>query len=286
MILFALWMSAAVMLAQDYSYHENSQSRGIETFAERVTLDITPIRTRIAEDRETVVPAIGAIAAPLINVGLSVAKARLAKNAKQYMASYACANSGERFFESRQIVHLPQLTLKRSITIADRGSPGGMKATEALTIVLMPELSSDKRAFRYIVKEVVMGYSKARTRGKFDFIDIQLDMIFRSLSVDGAKPEVSNIRAFTLVIPAVKPNQVYDISTLPRSSWLPFPPTPQITKGVGDYNGTGMYEFQIMVTESNAYKVRAENKQFMMDKSGDSLSELAEEISKVIKTEK
>lgn len=285
-ITLALMMSTAVMHAQDYSYNEHSQTRGIETYSERVTLDIVPIRTRIAEDRETAVPAIGAIAAPLVNVGLSVVKARLAKTARQYMASYACANSGERFYESRQFVHLPELTIKRSITIADRVSSDGMKTADALTIVLVPELSADKRAFRYSVKLVNMGYSKARTRGKFDFIDVQLDVIFRNLTVDGVKPEVLNLRAFTLVIPAVKPNQAYDTSALPRSSWLPFPPTPQISKGVGDYNGTGTYEFQIMITESNAYKVRAENKQFMMDKSSDSLSDLAKEVGKVINSEK
>jgi hypothetical protein len=269
--------------AQDYSYDRHSRSVGTETFTERVTLQITPIRTKILDERETVLPVIGAVAAPLINVGISAAKANLEKRLKQYRASYVCSNSGDSFYETRQYVNLPELTIRRSITIRDRHSPTGEKTVDALIIVLEPQLSSDKHAFRYRVKNVNMVYSKARTRQRFDYIDVQLDVIFRSLAIEATKQDVVTLRAFTLAIPSVKPNAAYDLASMPESSWLPFPPPLQVTKGIGVYDKTGAYEFLINVTETNPYKVRTENKQMLVEKSGNALSELAAEIAEEVK---
>jgi len=276
-----VWVSA--VQAQDYSYDQNSEMRGIETFTERASLEITPMRTKILEERETILPIVGALAAPLVNVGISVVKASLEKRARQYLASYACTNSGDAFFETRQFANLPELTIRHSITIQDRSSSSGVKTVDALVLVLEPELSSDKHAFRYRVKSVNMAYSKARTKGKFDYIDVQLDVIFRSLATEATRQEVVTLRAFSFVIPSVKPNAPYDVTSLPRSSWLPFPPAMQLAKGVGVYDKTGPYEFLINVTESNPYKVRAENKQSVVEQSSAALSKLAAEIAELMK---
>jgi len=282
-ILLLTAIPEAMINAQGFSYNQASETRGIKTFAERVTLDITPVKTKVLEERETVLPVIGALAAPLLQVGISAVKANLAKSAKQYMANYACSNSGDRFYDSRQNVNLPELTIRRSITIPDKIS-GGTRIEDALILVLTPELSADKRAFRYRVKLVNMSYSKARTRFGYDYLDVQLDVVFRALTLEGAKQEVVNLRAFSLVIPGVRPNNAYDVAPLPYSSWLPFPPPPQVTKGVGSYDGTGSYEFLIGVTESNPYKVSAEHKQYLVENSSDALDELAEQIAALIKT--
>src|SRR5690348_5134229 len=95
LILF-VWV-AVLAHAQDYSYDQHSRGVGIETFAERATLQITPIRTKILDEKETVLPVLGALAAPLIDVGISVVKANLEKRLKQYRASYVCSNSGDSF---------------------------------------------------------------------------------------------------------------------------------------------------------------------------------------------
>jgi hypothetical protein len=282
-LLFLLVLVALKASAQDYSYDQHSRAVGTETFTERVTLQIIPVRTKILDERVTVLPVVGALAAPLINVGISAVKANLEKRLKQYRASYVCSNSGDSFYETRQYANLPELTIRRSITIRDRHSPTGEKTVDALNIVLEPQLSSDKHAFRYRVKNVNMVYSKARTRQRFDYIDVQLDVIFRSLATEATKQDIVTLRAFTLTIPSVKPNSAYDLSSMPESSWLPFPPPLQVTKGVGVYDKTGPYEFLINVTETNPYKVRTENKQVLIEKSGDALSELAAEIAEEVK---
>jgi hypothetical protein len=282
-LLLLFTAGALAVQGQDYSYDQNSQTLGIQTVTERASLEISPVRTKILEERETVLPVMGVLAAPLVNVGFSILKATLQKQAKQYQATYACGNSGDAFFESRQYANLPELTIRRSITLVDPRDRSVLKDADALLIVLEPELSSDKHAFRYRVKSVNMYYSKARTKGKYDFIDVQLDIIFRSLATDATKQEVATLRAFSLVIPSVKANTAYDPSFLPKSSWLPFPPALQLSKGVGVYDKTGPYEFLINVTESNPYKVRAENRQFVFDKSNDAISSLAAEIADLVK---
>jgi hypothetical protein len=282
-LLLLLIACASTLQAQDYSYDQNSGFHGTETFTERVSLEITPIRTKILEERETVLPIVGALAAPLVSVGYAFVRSSIEKQAKQYLANYACTNSGDAFFETRQYANLPQLTIRRSITVSDRSGSSGVKSIDALVLVMEPELSSDKHAFRYRVKSINMSYSKARTKGRFDYIDVQLDMIFRCLATE-AKKEVVTLRAFSFVIPSVKPNAPYDVASLPRSSWLPFPPAVQGTNGAGVYDKTGTYEFIINVTESNPYKIRADNKQVIVEKSSNGASSLAEEIAELIKS--
>src|SRR4051812_16244291 len=103
-IVLIMMIHSSIISAQDFSYTENSETRGIDTYAERVTLNIAPVRTKLFEDRQTVLPIVGAIAAPLVDVGISLIKTNIAKKARQYLASYACANSGEKFYETSQYV--------------------------------------------------------------------------------------------------------------------------------------------------------------------------------------
>lgn len=282
-LLLILVVSTSVVHAQDYSYDEHSETRGIETLTERVTLGIMPVKTRVADERETILPAIAAVAVPLIDVGMSALKANLEKRSKEYQASYRCANSADAFYESRQFVNLPELTIRRSITVPDRSSTTGSRSMNALIIELTPELSADRHAFRYKVKSVTMNYSKARTKGRFDYIDVQLDVVFRSLAIEGPKQDVINLRAFSLIIPSVKPHTLYDPESLPRTNWLPFPPPLQVAKGTANFDGTGLYEFSIGITESNPYKVRAQHKQHLVEKSSSGLSSVAAEIAEQIK---
>ena len=275
-------MMAGTAAAQDFSYNEHTKGKGIETFTERVALEISTVSTRIAEERPAILPVVGALAGPLIDVGLSVVKANIDRRAKQYVAGYTCANSGDRFYHSRDEVNLPALTIRRTVTLAGPSGSAGVATTDALVVVLEPELSFDKHAFRYRVRSVAMRYAKARTKGRFDYLDVQLDVVFRSLVTEG-KQEAMNLRAFSFVIPSVMPNAPYETTNLPATPWLPFPPPFQATKGAPVYDGTGLYEFFIGITESNPYKVRAENKQYIVEKSRDSWSALAAEIGEVIR---
>lgn len=280
--LLVLLLTASSLLAQDYSYDERSD-KGIETLTERVTLEITPRRTLLeSQPQASIAPIAGALIGPLIDVGISVARSGVEKRAKQYIARYACGNSGDMFYESRQAVNLPELTIRRSVTLKD--GTRGVRPADALVVVLEPELSSDRFSFRYRLKSVAMTYSKARTKGDFDYLDIQLDVLFRALTIAGTKRDLVNLRALSFTIPSVKPNAPYDPSSLPASSWLPFPPAPQPSTGAGMYDNTGTYEFAIAVTESNPYKIRAENKEQLLENSDNALSALAAKIAALIKT--
>lgn len=74
------------------------------------------------------------------------------------------------------------------------------------------------------------------------------------------------------------------------TSWLPFPKAPehdienQETKKkeqTAVMNNTGNYEFEITVTETNPYKIKAQNKEQMTEKYGDSATVLLKAIGKL-----
>lgn len=279
---FLLLMVAAQLYGQDYSYNENSGTKGIPTLTERTTLEITPKRAALDQNRETIMPIAGALLGPVVDVGVSFVKTQVEKRAREYTGTYGCATSGDKFYASRREVNLPVLTLRRTVTLDDSGQGNGRTA-DALVINLEPELSADGFAFRYRAKSVVMTYAKARTKGGFDFIDLQLDVVFRTLVMTVGKQDAVNLRAFSFAIPCVKPNAPYDVSSLPPTSWLPFPAPPQPQKDVVVYDNAGVYEFLINVTESNPYKIKATNKQMSVKDSGGAVSDLAAEIGKLLK---
>jgi len=311
-----------VAFAQNYSYTSDSKRKGIEVFGESVELKIEPEKISLpGAEREAVGAIVGAIAGPVIDVVVTLAKNAAEKKAKQYIAEYSCANSSEAFYESREKANLPKLTIQRWIRIKDSKS-NTIAKEQAVLIVLVPELSKDKLAFRYKLGQIKLDYSKAKTKKDYDFIDFKLDVKFKALTVIGDKYEVAELRAFTMNITSIKPGADYDVSEVAKSSWLPLlqAPSPNVeipgkidttktfkkyekaignkstenytetlkeaissTKTIlqpsGEYSKSGTYEFEVAITESNPYKIKAENKQQFIEKTSEPGTELLKAIA-------
>jgi hypothetical protein len=259
----------------------------------------------VKNEKEAAGAVIGSILSPLIDIGFAAAKEKAKQNAAKYKSSFVVSASGSGFWAGENKVKLPVLTIMRKAT------PTGGSEAEAMKLTLKPELSPDKTAFRYVVSTpLIYTYSTAKTTRDYDYIDVTLDIKFKALLVTKSQYEVKDLRATSIVIPALLPGSTsLPTEGLNPSGWLPFPAKPSLEvetdvtehetktveekgskegKNVNDRlvtntktlkkraketqtikTNAGLYEFEITVTESNPYKIKAENKQQLIESTTD-----------------
>jgi hypothetical protein len=293
---------------------KNYNDKGcIRILADRATLTITGIEVKLKADKQMagLIAAAGSILPPAADFIIKTIEEKVAKNVLAYQGEYKCFNSSEKFYRNNDFASLPKLTIKRTIKTTD-----GVDQTAA-ELDLLPELSEDKTAFRYFIFEkCIYNYSIAKTKRKYDYIDLNLEINFRSISVDKEEYKISNLRTTTIDVPLVHVGITTHLDEKIYSGWIPLPPRstakvnePVIEKkdtktviktnnaGVkdttreetihADYNvedfqqlsdNTGLYEIDIKVTETNPYKIKASNRQELMENTGDSMSKLLKSI--------
>ena len=192
---------------------------------QETTLKIDRIPTNLRSDKEIAGPVMGAIAGPLIDLVTGVVKEKIKQNVAKYTSSFIVNASGNSFYLDEKNINLPKLTILRKVIKKADG-----KEAVALTITLVPELSPDKTAFRYVVKPpFIFNYTSAKTKGAYDYIDISLDIVFKALVVKNSNYDLENLRATSVVIPAVVPGSnalSEDISL--NTGWIPFPAVPTL----------------------------------------------------------
>ena len=279
-------------------------------------IDITPKDQSATAFLAGVLPAI-------VDYGVTTIKELSKKRAASFAGEYKCANSGQNFYEGKAKVKLPKLTITRDVILKS-----DVTVVNAATIILTPELSENKTAFRYVLKDkMTYKYSKARTEGSYDYIDVSIKIQFKSVTVNKDKYEISDLRTTLLSIPMVKVGVDYipvNGKTI-VSGWIPLLPkssviekklqnTPsdvsikEVPKDVTDKSGktettvttvtkettkstdysketvvdmttnAGLYEIEVTVTETNPYKIKAENKQQLIENTGDKGAEVLKAI--------
>jgi hypothetical protein len=283
-ILFTLL--AVVAQNQLFAQLKNYGREGkIKIIADKTTLKITHTQVPIFQapaDQKMQTPLLAvasAVISPAITFIEKTIKEKAKKDALAYNASYKCNASGQGFYNNSGVTDLPKLTLKRRIKTID-----GEELT-AVDIDFIPEMSSDKTAFRYFVKnKCKYNYSIAKTKRFYDFIDLTFEIKFKSIYVKDAEYKIEDLRITTLSIPMVEVGNTQQLSEEAYSGWIPLPPKSTIltTKGIAPKNdvydminkNTGLYEIEITATETNPYKIKAENKQSIIESSGEPAAEL------------
>ncbi|WP_445718266.1 hypothetical protein [Flavobacterium sp.] len=317
-----LTIAAAITLqTQVYCQLVNYNDKGkVKILAEKTTLSITGEKAKLKPDNQVagIVAAAGAILPPVIDLVVTSIKEKAKKNALAYKGEYKSFVSGQNFYESNDYALLPKLTLTRKIKTTDR------KDEIAVNIELVPELSADKTAFRYSIKnKCEYKYSIAKTKGKYDFIDVNIEIKFKSLSINKDEYKLNDLRTTVVTIPMVQIGNTTTLAETVYSGWIPLPPrstaknteaepvTEEKTVIKTDKNGvkektieetttkksnveeydkladnTGLYEIEITVTETNPYKIKAENKQAIIESSSESGTAILKEVVKVLTQEK
>jgi len=290
------------------NYNENG---AVDILSQKVTLTITPQPKPVATEKQAAGAIAGAILGPAVDVGLSIIKEKVKQNAAKFTSTYSAKASGSAFWEDANTANLPGLTLTRDVLMKSSAAQ-----QNALTITLTPELSPDNTAFRFVVSSpIAFNYSAAKTKRSYDYIDIKLDIVFKTLSVTKSQYEVKDLRATSITIPMVKAGTASAaVSNGLASGWIPLltKPTMEIvtdlankevkevaqegTKDGKKINETltttttttnakatdkttltkkaGLYEIEITVTETNPYKIKADNIQSLVESSSDATSKL------------
>lgn len=299
------------------NYNDNGK---VKILAEKTILSITGERTKLKDDQQFagLLAAAGAILPPVIDLIVSSAKEKAKKNALAYTGEYKSFVSGEKFYENNGFALLPKLTLTRSIIKRDKTND------VAVNIELVPELSTDKTAFRYYIKDKCeYKYSIAKTKGDYDYIDLNIEIKFKSLSINKDEYTLNDLRTTIVYISMVHVGQTTQLSEKVYSGWIPLPPrstaknaevepiteektvvktdkdgkdektkekTTTIKSNAEEYDkladNTGLYEVEITVTETNPYKIKAENKQAVIESSSESGTAILKAVVKLLTEEK
>jgi len=299
------------------NYNENGK---VKILAEKTTLSITGVDTKLKEDKEAagLIAAAGAILPPMVDLVVNSIKEKAKKNALAYTGEYKSFVSGDNFYKNNDYASLPKLKLTRTIKKTDGTDE------VAVNIELVPELSADKTAFRYYVKDKCdYKYSIAKTKRSYDYIDLNLEIKFKSLSINKDEYKLNDLRTTLVAIPMIKVGQTTHLSEAVYSGWIPLPPrstakntdnepvTEEKTVTKTDKNGkkeqtieetrtkksnseeydkladnTGLYEIEINATETNPYKIKSENKKTIIESSSESGTSILKAVIEVLTKEK
>lgn len=289
----------------------------VPILSDKVHLQIEVVSDSLTKtNKESAGVLLGSLLPPVIDFGMTAIKSLNKRNALKYKAEYKASASKDAFFRDESHVNLPGLILTRQIVLKDGG-----RAVNAVSILLQPELSADRNAFRYRLQSVTYNYSIAKTRRSYDYIEAALDIKFKNVTINKNQYEVKDARITSIVIPMIKLGDTYTIDPKQPicSGWIPFPSKPVIeqTKDVTEgeikrtvtevtKNGvpqpaetttqttstqkkqikdlvvvnekSGMYEIEITVTETNPYKIKAENKQQIIEDTSDPATNLLKTV--------
>jgi hypothetical protein len=162
----------------------------------------------------------------------------------------------------------------------------------AVRIKLKAELSFDKTAFRYkVVDSLIYNYSIAKTVRNFDYIDLNLQINFKNIFISKNEYVIKDLRTTNISIPLIHVGFMNGVSDDIYSGWIPLPTrstdiaeTETETDVIS--NNTGLYEIEIVATETNPYKIKAENKNEMFEATGESVVETLKALLESLTTKK
>jgi hypothetical protein len=301
-----------------------SDNQSIKILAEKTTLKITGIDTELKQEMQlaTLAAAAATILPPVFDLVVKSVKEKSKKNALAYKGEYRCSASEEKFYKNAKTAALPDLTITRVIIPKDIKNKND---TLAVKIDLEPDISKDFTAFRYYVKDTcVINYSIAKTKGRYDYIDLKLEIKFRSISINKGEYKIDDLRTTTISIPMIHVGKTKQLTEKVYSGWIPMPPRSNFktilpsdttkedkyiitTKNktdketlkeettikkylVEDYEGlqnnTGLYEIEIIATETNPYKIKSENKQETIESSSEPVTNILKAIVQSLTKEK
>lgn len=304
--LSALFLTTPVAAQKNFN-----GSSGIAILGDYVHLELVPHEINLHE-LEGLGPVSGAVLPPLIDFTVKAVEEKIRRNALKYKGTYRVAESGEAFYPNPAVIALPELRLTR--TILDKHE----NRIPAVSLTFLPELSSDKTAFRYRLDETYnYAYSVAKTKGDHDYIDVTVEVTVKAIYVDKNKHDVKTLRTVLMTLPMVHVDDAKPFDHPVVSGWIPLPPNStgrvmkdqeqKVTKTVEKGNSIEktvtttinhkeesfevlpgnavQYEVELVVTEENPYKIRAEQKKQFIEKTGSAAGDVAKAIVEVVTDE-
>lgn len=316
-IFFLLWglslITTGCSAVRNYSHNGKPK-----IIAEKTKLTITPEKSSDKSALAGVVGLAAALAPAVVDFGSKTISQSLKLDETKYTGTYKASNSQEGFYIKNNELALPQLRIEREIILEEK--PDAL--TPAVLINLVPEMSKDSVAFRYKVDNdnFQYKYSIAKLEGAYDYIDLHLEIKISSLSVNANKYELNDIRTVTMVIPTIRVSDNAKVTDEIFSGWIPLFPKSSIDvdtvtniveekeKEITNENRitkkttekitsvkvpktikhtpipSGVYEIEVMATEVNIAKIKAEQRAKLFEETSESggalLKAIVEQLTK------
>ncbi|RZJ73071.1 hypothetical protein [Flavobacterium sp.] len=292
-----------------YSQKRNFTDKGkINVYGETVCLTVTenPVCVDSCKKADGSSVLIGALAATVIpavvDFMVPVIKQKVKNNALSYTGTYKAVVSRHNFYSKKSEALLPSFKIDRTILVKEGD---GIVPRQATQIAVGSEISNDKTAFRFsIADDLIYSYSKAKTTGDYDYLDLQIEIKVKSMSVVKGEQKLIELRTVLIDVPIVHVGTTNKLRNTYYSGWIPLPARSQskgevktkttdqkttstskdkksavvvekiesekTENGFVDIDGPScQYELEVIVTETNPYKIRAENKKEMIDASSE-----------------
>ncbi|RYY62231.1 MAG: hypothetical protein EOO05_03515 [Chitinophagaceae bacterium] len=205
--------------AQLTNYNDRGRVRILSSF---LVLEIDTSTVVIKGMEQSAVVA-GNLLPPAIDLGAALIGEAVKQGAQRYSSTMTATASAAGFWMSDRVVALPVLRIRRMVL-----RTGKSQLEEAYQLVLHPELSPDKTAFRFVLKDPFeYRYAAVRTRKKYDYINLEVLVRMKALAVTEGEYDLSDLRTSSLLIPVVKTGSTYHPSSNNQpGGWFPFPPRP------------------------------------------------------------
>lgn len=218
-----LLLFSVIMTETSYTQLVNYDEKGkVKILSSFLVVEIDTLSV-VIKGPEQSAGIIGTLLSPALDLGAAVIGEAIKHGPPKYSSSMTATASAAGFWISGRVVSLPVLRIRRMIL-----RPGKQVAEEAYSIVLHPELSPDKTAFRFILKEPFeYKYAGVKTRKEYDYINLEILVKMKALAVTEGEYDLSDLRTSSLMIPLVKTGSTYLPSANNRpGGWFPFPPRP------------------------------------------------------------
>lgn len=273
-IFFFLCLLAYLPLHSQLGNYDQNGAVSIVGQKSWATIEYLP--TEISSNKEFAT-VLGVLLAPLIDVGVSLVKEKSKQSILKYTNTFSMNISDSKFWVDSKKINLPVLTINREIIRSK-----DFQKELALKIKLNPELSPDNTAFRFIFdnNSFLYKYSSAKTKNNYDYIDIKLDILFKTLTLTNGQYEIKDLRATSIAVPMVKVGDPQSIKySKIFSGWIPLLPVPSLSletivteKEIKDISNSGKKEgknfMDNLQTTTMTQKFNSSAKQKIIKNSG------------------
>ncbi|MNK09418.1 hypothetical protein D3C87_273770 [compost metagenome] len=302
-----LVLALSVALQASSQLRNYNDAGTVKILSEKTTLKITPVDAKIEPDKNgaALVAAVGIIAPAVIDLVVKAVQEKVKKDALKYIGIYKATGSAEGFYKSPTYAALPGFTIKREIMLMD----GTLKTAAEFSFVPEFSMDRTAFRLKLIPAGFTYDYSVAKLKAPYNYIDVAVEVKIKGLSVSAGNYKLTDLGTVIVNIPMVRPGTTYTVPADLYSGWIQLLPKSSfdktgnkmdsVSKTTSTYNevlrrqvssltekvtsttfaakipatptlNSGLYEVEVTATETNPYKIRAEQKTALVDSTAES----------------
>lgn len=311
-----LLLCAASTQAQLKNY---TADKKVKVLSEKTCLKISESPHSLTDSLQGFAAVAGALLSPTIDLVSSVVKTEAKRRALLFKGEYSAAASGSGFYQSSTQVNLPDLTLTREVLI--KGEAKTTEAASiVLKAELSPDKLAFR--YRVAEVKYAYSIAKTKGAWDYIDVSLELTIKTLALNKSQYELKDLRGTSIQIPMIKVGGSYTLNASQPIYSGWIPFPPRPTVEMEVDKIekekktvvventkNGeplpketnksetttskrakeliavegrSGVYEIGLRVLETNPYKIKAENKQKLVEDAGGKAADLLKAVGELL----